>query len=110
MNKDQLSLLHGMQDIVAKELDLLLEIDKAWQPTDYLPNFAAEDWRDQVESYRAPALNVDDPMLVVLVGDMVTEEALPSYSVSLNALVRDQEGDASTPWAKWLRGWTAEEN
>ena len=41
---------------------------------------------------------------------MVTEEALPSYSVSLNRLVRDEEGNATAPWARWLRGWTAEEN
>jgi acyl-[acyl-carrier-protein] desaturase len=41
---------------------------------------------------------------------MVTEEALPSYSVSLNRLVRDPDGDSDQPWAKWLRGWTAEEN
>ena len=41
---------------------------------------------------------------------MVTEEALPSYSVALNGLVRDQEGTSPAPWARWLRGWTAEEN
>ena len=41
---------------------------------------------------------------------MVTEEALPSYSMSLNGLVRDEEGTSPTPWAQWLRGWTAEEN
>ena len=47
---------------------------------------------------------------MVLVGDMVTEEALPSYSVALNGLVRDEEGTSPAPWARWLRGWTAEEN
>jgi len=41
---------------------------------------------------------------------MVTEEALPSYSLALNGLVRDEEGDGPAPWALWLRGWTAEEN
>jgi acyl-[acyl-carrier-protein] desaturase len=41
---------------------------------------------------------------------MVTEEALPSYSVALNGLVRDDEGTSPAPWARWLRGWTAEEN
>src|SRR5437773_4405768 len=47
---------------------------------------------------------------MVLVGDMVTEEALPSYSVSLNQLANDQRGTSDEPWARWLRGWTAEEN
>ena len=36
---------------------------------------------------------ISDELLVVLVGDMVTEEALPSYSIALNGLVRDEEGD-----------------
>ena len=53
---------------------------------------------------------ISDELLVVLVGDMVTEEALPSYAVSLNGLVRDHEGTSPAPWARWLRGWTAEEN
>ena len=41
---------------------------------------------------------------------MVTEEALPSYSISLNNIAKDEEGDNPSPWAVWLRGWTAEEN
>ena len=47
---------------------------------------------------------------MVLVGDMVTEEALPSYAMALNGLVKDDEGTSPAPWARWLRGWTAEEN
>jgi acyl-[acyl-carrier-protein] desaturase len=47
---------------------------------------------------------------VVLVGDMITEEALPVYSVALNGLVKDDEATGSAPWARWLRGWTAEED
>jgi acyl-[acyl-carrier-protein] desaturase len=43
---------------------------------------------------------------------MVTEEALPTYMAMLNTLdgVRDETGAAATPWAKWTREWTAEEN
>lgn len=50
--------------------------------------------------------------LVVLVGDMVTEEALPSYMNMLNTLdeTRDDTGAAATPWAQWTRAWTSEEN
>jgi acyl-[acyl-carrier-protein] desaturase len=60
--------------------------------------------------FRHTAEAISDQLLVVLVGDMVTEEALPSYSISLNGLVRDEEGTSPAPWAQWLRGWTAEEN
>jgi acyl-[acyl-carrier-protein] desaturase len=43
---------------------------------------------------------------------MVTEEALPTYQTWLNRLqgLTDQTGASANPWAKWSRGWTAEEN
>jgi len=46
------------------------------------------------------------------VGDMVTEEALPTYQTWLNRLhgITDVTGASRTPWARWSRGWTAEEN
>ena len=107
---EHLELLQGMQSFVGENLALLAPIDRAWQPTDLLPDMAREDWREQVEAFRTSARSITDDLLVVLVGDMVTEEALPSYAVSLNTIARDQEGDSPLPWAKWLRGWTAEEN
>ena len=85
-------------------------VEDAWQATDYLPDLASADWREQLDVFRRDAAALPDDLLVVLVGDMVTEEALPSYSMALNELVRDAEGTGQTPWARWLRGWTAEEN
>ncbi|HUO07702.1 MAG TPA: acyl-ACP desaturase [Phycisphaerae bacterium] len=102
--------LRGMQSFVGENLNFLGEVDRAWQPTDYLPDLAAENWHEQVEDFRKKSREISDELLVVLVGDMVTEEALPSYSVSLNHIAQDHEGDRDSPWAKWLRGWTAEEN
>ena len=107
---DHHEVIRAIEPAVGDNLDLLLPIDKAWQPTDYLPDLEAENWREQVERVRQTAQAISDELMVVLVGDMVTEEALPSYSVSLNGLVRDEEGTSPAPWAKWLRGWTAEEN
>ena len=106
----QQEVLQGLSNVVSENLSLLLPVAEAWQPTDYLPNFAAPDWQDQLEDFRSPAAALSDAVLVVLVGDMVTEEALPSYSMSLNALVQDKTGTSIEPWARWLRGWTAEEN
>lgn len=102
--------IRSIEPEVEEQLQLLRPLATAWQPTDLLPNLAAEDWRTQLDSVRAAALSIPDDLLVVLVGDMVTEEALPSYSMALNQLVQDREGTAPTPWARWLRGWTAEEN
>ncbi len=102
--------IRAIEPAVADHLSLLLPLDRAWQPTDYLPDLERVSWRDEVERFRTAAETVSDELLVVLVGDMVTEEALPSYSVALNGLVRDDEGTDPAPWARWLRGWTAEEN
>jgi hypothetical protein len=45
-------------------------------------------------------------------GDMITEEALPTYMAMLNTLdgVRDETGASPTPWGQWTRMWVAEEN
>jgi acyl-[acyl-carrier-protein] desaturase len=103
-------ILHSLQDIVSENLNYLAPVDRAWQPTDYLPDLAADNWQRQVQDFRVPAQCLSDEALVVLVGDMVTEEALPSYSASLNLIARDYEGTNPKPWAKWMRGWSAEEN
>jgi acyl-[acyl-carrier-protein] desaturase len=103
-------ILAGMQGFVGENLHFLAKIENAWQPTDYLPDLAAENWHDQVTDFRHYAREITDELLVILVGDMVTEEALPSYSVSLNLLAKDEWGDDPKPWSIWLRGWTAEEN
>lgn len=103
-------LIASLEPTVGENLGFLAPIERAWQPTDFLPDMAAENWQEQLAGFRSQALQISDQVLVVLVGDMITEEALPSYSVSLNVIARDEEGDAPRPWAKWLRGWTAEEN
>ena len=106
----QREVLLGLQNLVAENLALLAPVEKAWQPTDYLPDLGAADWQEQLAAFRAPAEQLSDEVLVVLVGDMVTEEALPSYSVSLNLIADDSTGTSDAPWARWMRGWTAEEN
>jgi len=106
----QREVLAGLKNVVRENLSLLLPIDKAWQPTDYLPNLGAPDWREKLSEFRGPVEQLLDDALVVLVGNMVTEEALPSYSVSLNQIAEDYTGISDEPWAQWLRGWTAEEN
>jgi acyl-[acyl-carrier-protein] desaturase len=53
-----------------------------------------------------------DDVLVVLIGDMITEEALPTYQTLLNTFegCDDPTGTTDSPWARWSRGWTSEEN
>jgi len=93
--------------------DVLLETgDKAWQPQDYLPDLTQDDFEEQIRDFRGQASCVPDDVLVVLIGDMVTEEALPTYQTLLNTFegCDDPTGTTDSPWARWSRGWTSEEN
>ncbi len=105
-----MTLIEDLQGFVGENLTLLTPVDQAWQPTDFLPDFTAENWSEQVSAFRESARCVSPDLLVVLVGNMVTEEALPSYSMSLNRVIRQESGTGEAPWSRWLRGWTAEEN
>lgn len=90
----------------------LKPVEKCWQPQDFLPDPASEGFYDQVKELRERAKEIPDDYFVVLVGDMITEEALPTYQTMLNTLdgVRDETGASPTSWAVWTRAWTAEEN
>ncbi|XVE84420.1 hypothetical protein DITRI_Ditri17bG0012700 [Diplodiscus trichospermus] len=93
-------------------LTLLKPVEKCWQPADFLPDPASEGFDDQVKELRERAKEIPDDYFVVLVGDMITEEALPTYQTMLNTLdgTRDETGASLSPWAIWTRAWTAEEN
>ncbi len=101
-----------MEGFVSSQLGLLDSLEECWQPQDLLPDLTAEDWADRVKDFRAPAEGLSDAVLVVLVGDMVTEEALPTYQSLLNGFegIGDKTGADESSWARWTRGWTAEEN
>src|SRR4051794_41259352 len=105
-----MELIESLQGFVEQNLSLLTPVEQAWQPTDLLPDLTAEDWVKQLDRFRAGARQLSDELLVVLVGNMVTEEALPNYAISLERIARDATGVSDAPWARWLRGWTAEEN
>ncbi|KAF7132580.1 hypothetical protein RHSIM_Rhsim09G0009100 [Rhododendron simsii] len=79
---------------------------------DFLPDPASDGFHDHVMELRERAKEIPDDYFVVLVGDMITEEGLPTYQTMLNTLdgVRDETGASPTSWAVWTRAWTAEEN
>lgn len=93
-------------------LNLLKPVEKSWQPQDFLPDPSSEGFYEEVKELRERAKEIPDDYFVCLVGDMVTEEALPTYQTMLNTLdgVRDETGASPTAWAVWTRAWTAEEN
>jgi len=86
--------------------------EDSWQPQDYLPDLSKEGWLEEVQELRGMAAEIPDEVLVVLIGDMVTEEALPTYQTLLNTFegCDDPTGTTDNAWARWSRGWTSEEN
>lgn len=91
----------------------LKQVEKCWQPQDFLPDPTSDGFHDEVKELRERARELPDDYFVVLVGDMITEEALPTYQTMLNTAdggLSDETGASLTPWAIWTRAWTAEEN
>ncbi|MDG1833354.1 MAG: acyl-ACP desaturase [Verrucomicrobiota bacterium] len=112
MNPQKQEVIAGMEGFVSGQLGLLDSLEECWQPQDLLPDLTGDDWADRVGKFREPAKGLSDAVLVVLVGDMVTEEALPTYQSLLNGFegIGDKTGADKSSWAQWTRGWTAEEN
>lgn len=86
--------------------------EKAWQPQDFLPDTTTDAWLENIKEFREMAQGVPDDVLIVLIGDMITEEALPTYQTLLNTFegCDDPTGTSDSAWARWSRGWTSEEN
>ena len=89
--------------------DYLIPVDKIWQPTDFLPNSQGDNFFEEVRQLRGEAKELGYDFWVVLVGDTITEEALPTYE----SWLMDVEGvdqHANNGWAKWVKQWSSEEN
>jgi acyl-[acyl-carrier-protein] desaturase len=87
----------------------LTPIDEIWQASDFLPNSQSDNFLEEVREIREISKELDDEFWIVLVGDMITEEALPTYE----SWLMDIDGVNQSPengWAKWVRRWTGEEN
>eukprot|EP00549_Striatella_unipunctata_P011520 CAMPEP_0118684646 /NCGR_PEP_ID=MMETSP0800-20121206/6772_1 /TAXON_ID=210618 ORGANISM="Striatella unipunctata, Strain CCMP2910" /NCGR_SAMPLE_ID=MMETSP0800 /ASSEMBLY_ACC=CAM_ASM_000638 /LENGTH=412 /DNA_ID=CAMNT_0006581401 /DNA_START=58 /DNA_END=1296 /DNA_ORIENTATION=+ len=106
--------IEDFSHVVERMVDgVLLETgEKSWQPQDFLPDLTKENWVEEIKDLREQASQIPDELLIVLVGDMVTEEALPTYQTLLNTFegCDDPTGTTDSAWARWSRGWTSEEN
>lgn len=108
-----------VMNTVEKEVDgfikkYLIPVEDIWQPTDLLPNLQQENYVEEITQIREEAKELEYDFWVVLVADMVTEEALPTYE----SWLMDMEGveqhgktrGEENAWSKWVRHWTGEEN
>ncbi|UEG49768.1 acyl-ACP desaturase [Ferruginibacter lapsinanis] len=99
---------------LAKDMDTIIgdylkSIDTNWQPSDLLPESNSEHFLREVAELQLQCKELPYDYLAVLVGDVITEEALPTYE----SWLMDVEGIDKTKsegWSKWVRMWTAEEN
>lgn len=87
----------------------LKPIETNWQPTDFLPDPTQENFLDEVRLLRESTRELPYDYVAVLIGDTITEEALPTYESWLMDMEGVDQGEANG-WSRWIRGWTAEEN
>jgi len=89
--------------------EFLKKIDDNWQPADFLPDSSSETFTKEIKELRAECKELPYDYMAVLVGDTITEEALPTYE----SWLMDVDGITKAEpqgWSKWIRMWTAEEN
>ena len=96
----------SMDDILVKYLK---PIEENWQPADLLPDSNNPNFIEQVREIQGQAKEMNYDLFSVLIGDTITEEALPTYETWLMS-VDGIDMNSRTGWAQWVRSWTAEEN
>ncbi len=98
--------------VVEQNLKLMTAIDKLWQPADFLPDFRdKEKGREDHRALMDQAAGLSRPLLVVAVGNWITEEGISSYQKGLERIkgMEDRTGVDDAPWPTFTRSWAAEE-
>lgn len=109
-----MEVISTMDDLVATAVkEVLVDPQDCWQPTDFLPDMSRSDAMEQVMELRKRSAGLPGEVITSLVGNMITEEALPTYQTFFNLLKGvNEEGNIASDrgWVRWSRAWTAEEN
>ena len=107
---ERLEVMQHLEGFVEETADKFLKpVDTMWQPADLLPDSREEGFFDQVRELQERARELDYDFWAVLIGDTITEEALPTYETWLAGMEGVKQGGDNS-WMKWVRAWTAEEN
>jgi len=102
-------LMHIEKYMLEKMHEYLKPIDTNWQPSDFLPDSTRDTFFDEIKDLKENAQALSYDLVAVLIGDTITEEALPTYEswlTMVDGISKDEQGG----WMKWVRHWTAEEN
>jgi acyl-[acyl-carrier-protein] desaturase len=112
--EEKIEVINSIEPYVGQFIDdKMMNPENSWQPSDFLPDFKDSDFPDKIKKLQESIANVPDTVLVSLVGNMITEEALPSYQTFFNLLKgvnQERNIASSSAWVRWSRLWTAEEN
>lgn len=102
-----------MKHIEGKMLDTMFDylkpVEEVWQAADLLPDSTRETFFSEIKELRGNAEGLSYDLIAVLIGDTITEEALPTYEswlTMVDGISKNEEGG----WMKWVRHWTSEEN
>ena len=110
LNNIRLEVMQFLEKSVDSFVDqFLIPVEKIWQPSDLLPNSENESFVEEVKELREIAKDLPYDFWVTLVGDTITEEALPTYE----SWLMDVDGIDNVNrngWSRWIRQWTGEEN
>jgi acyl-[acyl-carrier-protein] desaturase len=111
----QQEVLKSIEPAVSEIADQVLrpvEDARNWQPSDLLPDPSTEEGFEAIRELKAQAAELPEELLLVTTGNLITEEALPTYQTAFNRHVGvdDTTGVDDSGWARWSRAWTAEEN
>ena len=95
---------------IGKSMDDLLDkylkpIESNWQPADLLPDSRNPEFVKEVSQIQELAKEMDYDLLTVLIGDTITEEALPTYETWLMDVEGvNQQYNNGNPngWSKWV--------
>jgi len=89
--------------------EYLKPAEDMWQPADFLPDSSRSTFFEEVRDLQESAKELPYDLVAVLIGDTITEEALPTYESWLT-MVEEVNKSEQGGWMKWVRAWTAEEN
>jgi acyl-[acyl-carrier-protein] desaturase len=87
----------------------LIPVEQIWQPSDFLPDAQSETFFEDIKELQEIAKDLPYDFWVAMVGDTITEEALPTYESWLME-VEGVDNLENNGWSRWVRQWTGEEN
>ncbi|MEO6406630.1 MAG: acyl-ACP desaturase, partial [Ferruginibacter sp.] len=110
MKGEKLEVMRFLANSINDIIDSFLNsIETNWQPADLLPVSSAENFDIELKELRQECKELPYEYLAVLIGDLITEEALPTYQSWLMNIDGISQLDPQG-WSKWVRMWSAEEN